>query len=853
MSTVNGFQVGSEVLKYNYESLENYNTPEFSSSSSKIYNVGDYVTHSGKLYKCKTATTGGTWNSAEWETAVLTDDVVGLNSALTETENAVFGTVDNTFPLVFENGTYYYTANGKQLEKYYGGGYDLTRKVVKSTVFNAPCIVSITAKTGYSFTVFTSENGVITGNSGLVTEYTMISGQQYGITLRTTGGSDNISATPVSSIVDIEYISNVDEINSTCEILTDNIYSKVRPSSNADGNYTIRAGYYSGSIGGRVYNSSTSSLIACTDARIPMDYKANISIQNSAVYNMSVFVCTRSSPATILSISNLSNHDVFVDPAVNANGVAIGVNFSRQDGATLTSSDLTTLAELFRIYYTELEIIKDEFYKSTTIVMPLELGTVPTSYDLNDNSTIYAAFYKRMRTPHFLDIRRCSSFVVDSVFDLITVGFYNAAYEFVTSQSITSNTPVSVPKNACFCRFIVRKSDDTNFDYYKDTITVTCSGMANMLKAIGRSANNGNIVMCYVVPGQTGMDQSNTTMQAPDIVDTTGILRLPPNYSNDGEAVPLIVYAHGSDDYSDKWQTEIRGRIGHKEVITYLVNEGFAVFDSFGHSSAVTFSSGAYPHTYGSLDCMNCYVAGIRRVLDVYNISKDGIYVTGISSGGLAALNFAFDNTIPVLACAPFAPVVTPYGRWLGYNEQQRKEFAWAQGFVGDYDVLNGANSAAPNTTSIPEYSADLVEFYTDNASRVIGYNPMWNGVVGTPFSTLVSWALQRSESNTRLSGGDKDPANWANVYRICKTPIKIWIADDDENVTPAITYNFIQSLKNGQCIAELRIVPDGQGGHYAFTSSETTERTSGKTALGIAYTDIPIYWVEMIAFFRSF
>ena len=89
MSTVNGFQVDSEVLKYNYESLENYNTPEFSSSSSKIYNVGDYVIHSGKLYKCKTATTGGTWNSAEWETAVLTDDVVGLNSALSLIDGSV--------------------------------------------------------------------------------------------------------------------------------------------------------------------------------------------------------------------------------------------------------------------------------------------------------------------------------------------------------------------------------------------------------------------------------------------------------------------------------------------------------------------------------------------------------------------------------------------------------------------------------------------------------------------------------------------------------------------------------------------------------------------------------------------
>lgn len=82
MSTVNGFQVGNQTLKYNYESLDNYNTPTFSSSASTSYAVGDYVIYNGKLYKCTTATTGGTWDSTKWATAVLSDDVSDLKSAL---------------------------------------------------------------------------------------------------------------------------------------------------------------------------------------------------------------------------------------------------------------------------------------------------------------------------------------------------------------------------------------------------------------------------------------------------------------------------------------------------------------------------------------------------------------------------------------------------------------------------------------------------------------------------------------------------------------------------------------------------------------------------------------------------
>lgn len=87
MSTVNGFQVGSETLKYNYESLDNYNTPNFSTSSSETYAVGDYVMYNGKLYKCTTATTGGTWVGGNWTEAVLSDDVSGLTRQVNDKQN----------------------------------------------------------------------------------------------------------------------------------------------------------------------------------------------------------------------------------------------------------------------------------------------------------------------------------------------------------------------------------------------------------------------------------------------------------------------------------------------------------------------------------------------------------------------------------------------------------------------------------------------------------------------------------------------------------------------------------------------------------------------------------------------
>jgi hypothetical protein len=47
--------------------------PAFSTDSSTQYAVGSHVTYNGKLYKCTTATTGGTWVAASWTADTMTD------------------------------------------------------------------------------------------------------------------------------------------------------------------------------------------------------------------------------------------------------------------------------------------------------------------------------------------------------------------------------------------------------------------------------------------------------------------------------------------------------------------------------------------------------------------------------------------------------------------------------------------------------------------------------------------------------------------------------------------------------------------------------------------------------------
>ena len=132
--------------------------------------------------------------------------------AISELEADVFGEIDNTFPLTFIPGSYYSFQTGQRLQIYHDSTIDAQVKVVKTTVFNAPCDVDLTAKSGYRFNVFYSENDIIKGTSGRVTSFTLARGKQYGIILASTTDGTNISNIPVEDIITINYINKIDEL-----------------------------------------------------------------------------------------------------------------------------------------------------------------------------------------------------------------------------------------------------------------------------------------------------------------------------------------------------------------------------------------------------------------------------------------------------------------------------------------------------------------------------------------------------------------------------------------------------------------------------------------------------------------
>ena len=179
-------------------------------------------------------------------------------------DEALFGATGSDFPMLFEGGTYIYVSVGSTLTKYYGGGYNKTRKVLKSTTFNAPVNVTLTAKTGYQMNVYTASSGVITVAENGLTSKVLKAGEQYGIILRSTAGTDDISGIATENIIDISYESNIDKLSDDTirEIVTrvggENVLADVYSSPRIYDGYQIRP-----SVGTNIASVNKSALSNC--------------------------------------------------------------------------------------------------------------------------------------------------------------------------------------------------------------------------------------------------------------------------------------------------------------------------------------------------------------------------------------------------------------------------------------------------------------------------------------------------------------------------------------------------------------------------------------------------------------
>jgi len=322
---------------------------------------------------------------------------------------------------------------------------------------------------------------------------------------------------------------------------------------------------------------------------------------------------------------------------------------------------------------------------------------------------------------------------------------------------------------------------------------------------------------------------------------TSGKIKIPPNYTPDGDPVPLIVFIHGSAEYGSINSNEMTKM--YEDYYNYLRDCGYAVFDCYGFGTKYQKS---WCSTFGTPTNRKCYLLGIKYILDNYNVDGNNIFVSCKSLGGIQALSFYHETEINIRAVGMLAPELNPLHVSMGYSFSQREAVCKDLGFCEDVNnVLNPKNEKPEKVYTIPT-DENYIAYITDNYDKMCGWNPFWTGLMLSKEEKL-EYAINRSKKGYEAL---------ANAYRVSATnrPLKIWIAKDDPAVSYALSEGLVKSLNNGGYKAELRTLPDGTGGHHAVDNDEKALQVKDVTTpCGKFYESVPAAYFELEQFFRKY
>ena len=477
----------------------------------------------------------------------------------------------------------------------------------------------------------------------------------------------------------------------------------------------------------------------------------------------------------------------------------------------------------------ENESVFIEYEKLHKNVIPFERGnltdggTIETARHNADNVLNFAKF----RTGRFLDLNGAKSAKVYRETDGdIYVYEFDSSFNFLGKTEVSASVEFT-PRTTYIKVMVENATAEPTVYLYSE-------------KEFGSVSNvysSTFISFLYEVPNvdPTSVEDSDATISqySSQHYFNSGILQVPPNYTQNGAAVPLIIFNHGSSEYNYRYTRELN----YKTERNYLLKEGFAILDCYGVSSKY-FDGEAYFVNPGTPDNIACMVGAYEWVTKNYNIDREKVFTMGKSHGGLMTLALAYTKSIPIKAAAFLCPLLNWFEQGVGlgaYSYENRIVIANQLGFenVGNLDT------SALETL----YSEDYTAYCLGNIDKMVGNNPFLMGIDGTKAYELTSKSISRTWSDQIFESS-----------RSCDTPLKVWGASDDDAVVYAQLKSLVTEIKNGKGIAAFRRMPTGTGGHHSVDNDANALKVASiVTKLGYTCTDVPLAYAEVVQWFRRF
>ena len=471
------------------------------------------------------------------------------------------------------------------------------------------------------------------------------------------------------------------------------------------------------------------------------------------------------------------------------------------------------------------ENASDGNYKRLEALM--ERGSVSTAYDLGYTSSHYSNY---VRSAFDIKTGGASSLSVEKLpvaHGEIYVQFFASDYNKISSVKYSPPTVVSIPAGCDFIRVEIQ----TTAELEKIAIRFY-DGAEEPREAMRSGINEVSEKLTYKVS---------------DDVHTTSRLMLPPNYSIDGEKVPLILWLEGSGSSLSTWGGNFNSN--KLDYLRYLRDEGFAVFSvyAWGNEYAEKYPKCGNSFPYPIPTNLACIREGIEYICSRYNIDADNIHIMSKSQGGQCALYYASCNELNVKSIGMFAPVLD-YLSMPGeaMYKDTRAAIADDLDFTGDV-----AYFASDRFLS---YSDEGRAFLRQNLDKLLTMNEAWTNLTGATAEELFESSMDDCETfwTEKIWTTDRtDIYTHTDYVKTASVPVKIWGARDDAATPYPKMVEVVEQLKNGGSVAEMRTLPNGTGGHSC--ADVGTTRVDVTTALGIEHKNVPIGWVENVEWIRTY
>lgn len=480
----------------------------------------------------------------------------------------------------------------------------------------------------------------------------------------------------------------------------------------------------------------------------------------------------------------------------------------------------------------------------------LQNNPAPHSLPLEHGSIIYdgtmstkngtANFLTTWRTPNFIELQ---DFSILTSAGTGTIFLYDSNYNLIKSVAIVGGTTTALfAGNFPQCKYF-------KVSLANSAIPSVTFMIANYSE-VKNIATGAEMSFVYsVVPNNPETDADQLHKNSGEYFDN-GFLRLPPNYSNTGKKTRLILFAHGSGDFTTMYADSLSGNggpygQGYNPYFDYLNKEGYAIFDVWGMTSKFWALSNSFRSAaWGTPTNMASITAAYKWLVRHYNLYDDGIFVCGKSLGGLICGAMMFQHSVPVLAVGSFAGDIDAIrGSRMGYAQVTRQQNVADLKFDDSTLVSRFTDPDQEN----PLTDSEFYQMLLDNKDHLAGYAPFIANIIDRPYSDIVPLAY----SNVAFE----------SVRRMATVPFKAWHSADDNTVSITQSRTFVKAIKNAGGIAELRVLPDGTGGHHATDYGTTdVEGASGyslkadiTTALGYECEDIPFAFIEFVEWIRIY